>query len=48
MTDAEKTVADDAMVDPEIVQQIRGLNAQKWGKKRIARELGIAPNTVKR
>lgn len=48
MTDTEETVAAEAMVDPEIVQQIRGLRAQKWGKKRIARELGIAPNTVKR
>ena len=35
------------MVDPEVVQQIRGLRSQGWAK-RIARELGIARNTVKR
>ena len=48
MTEAPETVALDAMLDPEIVQQIRGLHAQRWGAKRIARELGIARNTVKR
>lgn len=36
------------MVDPEIIRQIRTLKALKWGSKRIARELGIARNTVKR
>lgn len=36
------------MVDPEIVRQIRTLKALKWGSKRIAKELGIARNTVKR
>ena len=35
------------MVDPEIVRQIRTLSALKWGTKRIARELGIARNTVR-
>jgi hypothetical protein len=29
----------EAMVDPEVVQQIRALRAQGWGAKRIAREL---------
>jgi len=48
MTEAAEPVALDAMVDPEVVQQIRGLRAQGWGAKRIARELGIARNTVKR
>lgn len=48
MSEATETVALEAMVDPEVVQQIRGLRARGWGKKRIARELGIAPNTVKR
>ena len=38
----------EAVVDPEVVQQIRGLRAQGWGAKRIARELEIARNTVKR
>lgn len=36
------------MLDPEIVSQIRALRAMKWGTKRIARELGIARNSVKR
>jgi transposase len=36
------------MVDPEIVKQLRALAALGWGKKRIARELGIARNSVKR
>ncbi len=36
------------MVDPEIVRQLRGLAALGWGTKRIARELGIARNSVKR
>ena len=36
------------MVDPEIVKQIRALAALGWGKKRIARELGVARNSVKR
>lgn len=36
------------MVDPEIVRQIRTLSALNWGAKRIARELGIARNTVRR
>jgi transposase len=48
MTEAVEAVAVEAMVDPEVVQQIRGLRAQGWGAKRIARELGIARNTVKR
>ena len=36
------------MVDPEIVKQLRVLSALGWGKKRIARELGIARNSVRR
>lgn len=48
MTEAVEAVALEAMVHPEVVQQIRGLRAQGWGAKRIARELGIARNTVKR
>jgi transposase len=36
------------MLDPEIVKQLRALAALGWGKKRIARELGIARNSVKR
>jgi transposase len=36
------------MVDPETVKQIRALAALGWGKKRIARELGVARNSVRR
>src|SRR3712207_2839623 len=36
------------MLDPEIVRQIKALEALGWGSKRIARELGIALLSVKR
>lgn len=36
------------MVDPEIVRQLRTLRELGWGTKRIARELGIARNSVRR
>jgi hypothetical protein len=36
------------MVDPEVVRHLRALRALGWGSKRIARELGIARNSVKR
>ncbi len=36
------------MVDPEIVTHLRALHALGWGTKRIARELGIARNSVRR
>jgi len=36
------------MLEPEVVKQIRALRALKWGTKRIARELGIARNSVRR
>lgn len=36
------------MLEPEVVRQVRGLKTQGWGVKRIARELGIARNTVRR
>ncbi len=36
------------MHPPEMVDQILNLNANGWGKKRIARELGISRTTVKR
>jgi len=48
MTETRESVAIEAMVDPEVVQQIRELRAQGWGAKRIAKELGIARNTAKR
>jgi hypothetical protein len=36
------------MVDPEIVRQIRALASLGWGAKRIAREVGVARNSVRR
>ena len=36
------------MVDPEVVEHLRALHALGWGSKRIARELGIARNSVRR
>jgi transposase len=36
------------MVDPEVVRHLRALRALGWGSKRIARELGIARNSVRR
>jgi transposase len=36
------------MIDAEEVRQIRELARRKWGAKRIARELGMARNTVRR
>lgn len=36
------------MVEPELVRQIRLLHEAGWGAKRIAREVGVARNTVRR
>lgn len=36
------------MLEPETVRTIIRLNQLGWGRKRIARELGIARNTVRR
>jgi transposase len=36
------------MVEPEELRRLRELRRQGWGTKRIARELGIARNTVRR
>jgi IS30 family transposase len=36
------------MVEPEAVRQIARVTRQGWGHKRVAAELGIAPNTVRR
>lgn len=36
------------VIEPEIVRQVRELEAKGWGAKAISRELGIARNTVRR
>ncbi|MCA9629061.1 MAG: IS21 family transposase [Myxococcales bacterium] len=36
------------MIEPEVVRQVRELEGMGWGTKAIARELGIARNTVRR
>lgn len=36
------------MIEPEVVRQIRLLHEAKWGSKKIAEELGVARNTVRR
>ncbi len=36
------------MIEPDSVRQLRQLASQGWGSKRIASELGIARNTVRR
>jgi transposase len=36
------------MVEPELVRQMRLLHAAGWGAKRIAGEVGVARNTVRR
>ena len=36
------------MLEPEVVKQIRALTALGWGMKRIARELGVARNSIRR
>ena len=36
------------MIDPEIIRQVRDFTRLGWGAKRIASELGVARNTVRR
>ena len=36
------------MIEPEVVRQMRLLREAGWGAKRIAREVGVARNTVRR
>lgn len=39
---------DGVMVEPEIVRQIRALSELRWGARRIAREIGVSRQTVRR
>lgn len=48
LQDGAATGTQAAMIEPELVRQIRALEAMRWGSKRIARELGVALMTVKR
>lgn len=43
-----KSLQGEVMYPPEVVDQILILNANGWGKKKIARELNMSRNTVKR
>jgi transposase len=36
------------MIEPQVIRQLRTLHAQGWGAKRIAQELELARNTVRR
>ena len=40
--------AEVSMIEPEVVRQMRLLHEAGWGAKRIAREVGVARNTVRR
>ena len=35
-------------LEPKIVRQVEELSTQGWGSRRIANELGVARNTVRR
>lgn len=41
-------VTEAQMIEPQLVRQLRQLQARGWGSKRIAGELGVARNTVRR
>jgi transposase len=41
-------MAEAPMIEPDSIRQLRQLQLRGWGTKRIASELGIARNTVKR
>lgn len=45
---ANKNICGDIMLKPEVVEKILSLHSLGWGKKRIAKELGINKGTVKR
>jgi transposase len=47
-TDVAPRMTEVPMIEPDSVRQMRQLHERGWGAKRIARELGIARNTVRR
>jgi transposase len=47
-TDVALRATEVPMLEPEIVRQIRGLAAMKWGSKRIAATLGISRGAARR
>lgn len=48
VVDVAPPMAEVPMVEAEAVREMRELAAKGWGAKRIARELGVARNTVRR
>jgi transposase len=48
VVDVAPPMAEVPMVEAEAVREMRELAAKGWGAKRIARELGLARNTVRR
>jgi transposase len=40
--------AEVSMVEPELIRRMRGLAEHGWGSKRIASQLGVSRNTVRR
>ena len=44
----EQSSRDAALETPEDVQMILGLTAAGWGRRRIAKELGCSPETVRK
>ncbi len=45
---ALRATAEESMVEQEVVRRMRALAEMGWGHKRIAREVGVARNTVRR
>jgi len=45
---ALRSTAEESMVEQEVVRRMRALAEAGWGHKRIAREVGVARNTVRR